>query len=47
MALFRLGPSHDHSAFVRGDGVFLRPAEMGDFPEWSRLREHSRNFLTP
>ncbi|MCC0006333.1 MAG: GNAT family N-acetyltransferase [Methylobacteriaceae bacterium] len=47
MALFRLGPSHDHSAFVRGDGVFLRPADMADFSEWSRLREHSRNFLTP
>ncbi|HMN74183.1 MAG TPA: GNAT family protein [Rhodoblastus sp.] len=47
MALFRLGPSTDHSAFVRGDGVFLRPAEMADFPDWARLREHSRNFLTP
>ncbi|MFO1133594.1 MAG: GNAT family protein [Rhodoblastus sp.] len=47
MALFRLGPSYDHSAFVRGDGVFLRPAEMADFQDWSRLREHSRSFLAP
>ena len=47
MALFRLGTSYDHSAFVRGDGVFLRPAEMADFQDWSRLREHSRSFLAP
>ncbi|MFO1168072.1 MAG: GNAT family protein [Rhodoblastus sp.] len=47
MALFRLGPTTDHSTFVRGDGVFLRPAEMADWQEWARLREHSRNFLTP
>ena len=47
MALFRLGPSADHRACVRGDGVFLRPAEMSDFHDWSRLREHSRSFLTP
>lgn len=47
MALFRLGPSVDQSAFVRGDGVFLRPAEMSDFHDWSRLREHSRSFLAP
>jgi len=47
MALFRLGPTTDHSTFVRGDGVFLRPAEMADWQEWARLREHSRNFLAP
>jgi [ribosomal protein S5]-alanine N-acetyltransferase len=47
MALFRLGPSRDNSTFVRGDGVFLRPAEMNDFEEWAALRERSRSFLTP
>lgn len=47
MALFRLTPSHDVSTFVRGDGVFLRPAEMADFASWARLREHSRDFLAP
>ena len=47
MALFRLGPSRDSSRFVRGDGVFLRPAEMDDFEEWAALREKSRAFLTP
>jgi ribosomal-protein-alanine N-acetyltransferase len=47
MALFRLGPPHDSSTFLRGDGVFLRPAEMRDFDQWCALRERSRVFLTP
>ena len=47
MALFRLGLTYDHTTFVRGDGVFLRPAEMADFEAWARLRERSRAFLTP
>lgn len=47
MALFRLGPSRDSATFVRGDGVFLRPAAMEDFPVWSALRERSRAFLAP
>ena len=25
----------------------LRPPQMGDFPQWSKLREDSREFLTP
>ncbi len=47
MALFRLGPATDNANFIRGEGVFLRPAEMRDFDEWARLRERSRNFLVP
>jgi ribosomal-protein-alanine N-acetyltransferase len=47
MALFRFGPAHDSATFVRGDGVFLRPAEMDDFRAWAALREHSRAFLSP
>ncbi len=47
MALFRLGPSTDNANFIRGDGVFLRPAEMRDFDSWARLRERSRQFLVP
>ena len=46
MALFRLGPS-DNASFIRGDGVYLRPAEMRDFDAWARLRERSRDFLVP
>lgn len=47
MALFRLGSTADNAMFIRGDGVFLRPAEPQDFEEWADLRERSRAFLTP
>ena len=47
LALFRLGPPSDTVTFVRGDGVYLRPAEMRDFEAWAMLRETSRAFLTP
>ena len=46
MALFRLGPSFDPASLVRGDGIYLRPADMRDFEEWASLRERSRQFLT-
>ncbi len=45
MALFRLGPSYDAATVLRGDAVYLRPAEMRDFDEWAMLRERSRSFL--
>lgn len=45
MALFRLGSSFETATLVRGDGVYLRPAEMRDFEDWANLRERSRNFL--
>ena len=32
---------------IRGDTVYLRPAEMRDFTQWAALREQSRAFLTP
>lgn len=47
MALFRIGSFSESSTFIRGEGVFLRPAEPRDYDEWSRLREASRSFLTP
>lgn len=47
MALFRLGPSSENATFVRGEGVYLRAAEMRDFDAWASLRERSRAFLTP
>jgi [ribosomal protein S5]-alanine N-acetyltransferase len=47
MAIFRLGPPSESATFVRGDGLYLRPAEMRDFPAWSLLRERSRVFLMP
>lgn len=47
MALFRLGTSSESAHYVRGEGIYLRPAEMRDFEQWSRLRERSRSFLVP
>ena len=46
MALF--GVSLGRRDFpIRGDTVYLRPAEMRDFTQWAALREQSRAFLTP
>ena len=47
MALFRLGPSLETANFVRGEGIYLRPATMADHPAWSELRAESRTFLAP
>jgi ribosomal-protein-alanine N-acetyltransferase len=47
MALFRIGSPNETSTFLRGDRVFLRPAEMRDYEQWSQLRDQSRTFLTP
>ena len=47
MALFRLTPVRDNSTSIRGDGVFLRPAELNDWEDWAALRERSRDFLMP
>lgn len=32
---------------VEGDGVYLRVPQAADFPQWQKLREASRAFLTP
>ena len=47
MALFGFGSQKDAAVFVRGEGFYLRPPEMDDFPAWARLRAASRDFLTP
>ena len=47
MALFRLAKAAEGEPLLRGDGVTLRPAVIGDFPAWARLRDQSRAFLTP
>jgi ribosomal-protein-alanine N-acetyltransferase len=47
MALFGLARSVDPQPLVRGDGLYLRPAIAADYPAWARLREQSRDFLTP
>lgn len=47
MALFRLYPPVHVPTLVRGEGLYLRPPEMGDFEAWTALRAQSRRFLTP
>ncbi len=47
MALFRLGASSENANFIRGEGVYLRPAEMRDYGPWAELRQASREFLAP
>ena len=47
MALFRLARSTETQLLLRGDGVYLRPAVGADYLAWARLREQSRDFLTP
>jgi [ribosomal protein S5]-alanine N-acetyltransferase len=47
MALFRLTPPREAATFIRGDGVFMRPAKMDDYEPWAGLRERSREFLAP
>jgi [ribosomal protein S5]-alanine N-acetyltransferase len=46
MALFGVSLSRRYLP-VRGEGVYLRLSEMGDYQEWAALREQSRAFLTP
>lgn len=47
MALFRLSQPADASPVIDGGSVILRMPQMADFPEWSALREASRQFLKP
>jgi ribosomal-protein-alanine N-acetyltransferase len=32
---------------LRGERVYLRPPQIGDWSDWARLRAASRDFLTP
>ena len=47
MALFRITRAVDPAPLLRGEGLYLRPAQSDDYPAWSNLRENSREFLTP
>jgi ribosomal-protein-alanine N-acetyltransferase len=47
MAFFRIGRSSEPAPTVRGDGLYLRPAESGDYFAWRNVREQSREFLVP
>ncbi len=47
MALFGLSRPRPPEPVLHGDGLYLRPAMMEDFAQWSALRESSRAFLVP
>jgi [ribosomal protein S5]-alanine N-acetyltransferase len=47
MAFFRTINFSEPIASVPGDGVTLRTPQMTDYPEWSAVREKSRDFLVP
>lgn len=47
MAFLRSISTVNTSPVIRGERVLLRAPVPGDFPQWARLREDSRAFLTP
>jgi len=47
MAFFRSVSTSDTPPAIEGKGVVLRWPEAEDYNAWARLREISRNFLTP
>lgn len=47
MAFFRSASFAETLPAIAGAGVILRMPVASDFPEWSALRETSRDFLTP
>jgi ribosomal-protein-alanine N-acetyltransferase len=47
MNLFGLPRKRPAAGRIDGEGLFLRPAVMGDFEPWRLLRQSSRAFLTP
>jgi ribosomal-protein-alanine N-acetyltransferase len=47
MALFRLPSATPPTLAPRGHGLVLRTPNMGDYAQWSELRDTSRGFLTP
>jgi [ribosomal protein S5]-alanine N-acetyltransferase len=46
MAFFR-SVTTDRPPAIEGDGVTLRVPVVADYADWARLREQSREFLTP
>jgi ribosomal-protein-alanine N-acetyltransferase len=47
MAFLKTGLGMEFSAQVRGQGVWLRPPAMTDYPAWAELRALSREHLQP
>lgn len=47
MKFFRPSSFADVVPRIDGEGVYLRPPEMGDYDAWASLRLESRHFLEP
>jgi ribosomal-protein-alanine N-acetyltransferase len=47
MAFLRPSFIEEASAFIRGDGLSLRPPSMSDFEVWAHVRRISREHLVP
>jgi ribosomal-protein-alanine N-acetyltransferase len=47
MAFFRTVNFSEPLPAITGEGVVLRAPQQTDYAEWARLRELSRDFLTP
>lgn len=47
MAILRSVGPLDEGPVIRGESVFLRTPQMGDYAMWTRLRAESRAFLVP
>ena len=44
MAFFRLYPDHPAPTLVRGEGVYLRPADMRDYEAWTNCGPKAARF---
>jgi ribosomal-protein-alanine N-acetyltransferase len=47
MAFLRSVPLSESGPVIRGDPVWLRVPQMGDYAEWATLRRASESFLRP
>ena len=47
MAFLRPSFIEEASAFIRGDGLWLRPPSMADYEQWAYVRRISRDHLVP
>jgi ribosomal-protein-alanine N-acetyltransferase len=47
MAFLRPSFIEEASAFIRGEGVSLRPPSMSDYDTWAQVRRISREHLVP
>ena len=47
MAFLRPSFVEEASAFIRGEGLWLRPPAMSDYDQWAYVRRISRDHLVP